>query len=204
MLAEPTDEERRTVFECLRASVYGPFFPDHEFETLFGLKRSAVGAVLARWPSVDDNDDHVGLAINNALVNLLGYPTDGNDRWEEYISVDRQTVEQVFHKWRGAQYHSPDAPAHLASTFEMIRGAYPDGLPPTDYWPLLGVLRRGGMSFRSIADVMQHLGFEEWPTAYNDAMGIHRETEDELDGRETDVVSRLRSSGYDDWLAERH
>src|SRR5712691_11317146 len=38
-LANLDEKEREVVQECLRATVEGPFFPDWEFETIFGLKR---------------------------------------------------------------------------------------------------------------------------------------------------------------------
>jgi len=69
-----TDNERRVVFECLRAAVDGPFFPDWEFHTLFGLHRQEVARIVAALPNIDDSDESVSLAINNAMGNLLGYP----------------------------------------------------------------------------------------------------------------------------------
>ena len=40
--------DSRVIGECLRAAVNGPFFPDWEFSTLFGLTRDEVRAV-ADW-----------------------------------------------------------------------------------------------------------------------------------------------------------
>lgn len=44
-----TGIEGELVRRCLAASVDGPFFPDWEFETLFGLTRDEVREVLDAW-----------------------------------------------------------------------------------------------------------------------------------------------------------
>ena len=94
-----TDDER-IIGECLRAAVEGPFFPDWEFPTLFGLKRHEVAEVLARWPQTDDLEKR-DLAVNNALNNLLGYPHKKMAVWSDFISVSKAEVEAVFRRWRG-------------------------------------------------------------------------------------------------------
>jgi hypothetical protein len=73
-LADLDDREREVVRECLRAAVNGPFFPDWEFETLFGLDREEVRRVLLSWPTLNEADETVVPAINNSMNNLLGYP----------------------------------------------------------------------------------------------------------------------------------
>ena len=59
---------------CLEAAVNGPFFPEWEFETLFGLSRSQVRAVSERWPA-NVADPQTEIAVRNTLANLCGYPT---------------------------------------------------------------------------------------------------------------------------------
>ena len=54
-MRELTEKEMELVRQCLRAAVQGPFFPDWEFHTLFGLEREDVAAVLSRWPDLDDS-----------------------------------------------------------------------------------------------------------------------------------------------------
>lgn len=64
MPRENLDErEREVVRECLQAAVKGPFFPDWEFETLFGLTREEVGKVLLSWPTPNESDESVVQAI---------------------------------------------------------------------------------------------------------------------------------------------
>jgi hypothetical protein len=66
------DDEKRVIFECLRAAVDGPFFPEWEFHSLFGLRRSEFAEITSAIPDIDDSDRTVFLAINGALNNLLG------------------------------------------------------------------------------------------------------------------------------------
>jgi hypothetical protein len=95
-----TQKERDIILRCLRAAVEGPFFPDWEFHTLFGLKRSEVAALLARWPALDDSDDEVRCAIGNSLNNLLGYPH--GIPLEEWVGESESEVERISQKWRHA------------------------------------------------------------------------------------------------------
>lgn len=100
-LSNLTAIEQDVIRECLQASVDGPFFPNFEFETIFGLTRDDVQAVLNRWPLDDKRDGVAQLAINNALNNLLGYPHGWEDVWPRYISVTPAEVGRIFARWRG-------------------------------------------------------------------------------------------------------
>lgn len=95
-----TPAERQTVFECLRAATEGPFFPDWEFETLFGLQRDQVRRISAAAPDIDDSREEVAIAINNAMSNLLGYPHHQNATWSQFVSVSQAEADRVFSKWR--------------------------------------------------------------------------------------------------------
>jgi hypothetical protein len=93
-------KERQVIFECLRAAVDGPFFPDWEFHTLFGQHRSEVAEIAAAIPDIDDSDERISLAINNALANLLGYPHGATAAWQQFISVPESEVSRIFERWR--------------------------------------------------------------------------------------------------------
>jgi hypothetical protein len=95
-----TDEDRKIIKDCLRATVEGPFFEDWEFHTLFGLTRAEVARVLQTWPDGDGRDRDVDLAVNNALNNLLGYPHREVQAWERYIGVPKARVTETFERWR--------------------------------------------------------------------------------------------------------
>ena len=100
-LANLDEREREVLRECLRAAVEGPFFPEWEFETIFGLKREEVRQVLLSWPQVDESNESTVRAINNSLNNLLGYPTRHKDEiWAKFISVSGMELAGIFDKWK--------------------------------------------------------------------------------------------------------
>ena len=76
------DDDLEVIAGCLAATVNGPFFPEWEFHTLFGLVRSEVAEVAAAWPSLPrltpdwcaSPEAFQRKAVNNAVNNLLGYP----------------------------------------------------------------------------------------------------------------------------------
>ena len=93
------DRDDRVIAAALAAAVTGPFFPDWEFETLFGLDRDEVRAVLARW--LDSlTGDNTDLAVTNALNHLVGYPHDQWDAWHSYSDASPAEVEGVLRRWR--------------------------------------------------------------------------------------------------------
>ena len=47
-----TQEEIRIISACLLGAEEGPFFPDWEFQTLFGVERPVLRNVRLHWPSV--------------------------------------------------------------------------------------------------------------------------------------------------------
>jgi len=100
-LTDLNARETEVVFECLRAAAAGPFFPDWEFHTLFGLERGDVQAIVDAWPDVEETSEKVSLAINNSMNNLLGYPHGRPEDWPRYISVSTSEVRRIFDKWRG-------------------------------------------------------------------------------------------------------
>mgnify|MGYP006909079900 CR=1 FL=1 len=95
-----SEEDQGIIYRCLVAALKGPFFPDWEFQTLFGINRDALDKVVEDWPNVDETNDDAFLAINNSFVNLLYYPHDSDQGWDEYNLAPRQTIEKVFHRWK--------------------------------------------------------------------------------------------------------
>jgi hypothetical protein len=100
-LANLNRHDLDVVRQCLQASVDGPFFPEWEFHTLFGLERSEVRTVLSAWPDLDDSNESVRLAINNSFANLLGYPHGCETQWSQFISASASEVSRIFYLWRG-------------------------------------------------------------------------------------------------------
>lgn len=93
--------EFEIVRQCIHASYAGTFFPDWEFETLFGVEREELKQILTAWPNIDESDSRTMLSINNTFNNLLGYPHRKEKEWPKYITVSPHEVARIFSKWRG-------------------------------------------------------------------------------------------------------
>jgi hypothetical protein len=79
---------------CLDAAVTGPFFPDWEFETLFGLSRSQVKAVSQRWPA-NAAEDTTEIAVRNTLANLSGYPYGQHELLRNMLATSPERIRQL-------------------------------------------------------------------------------------------------------------
>jgi hypothetical protein len=96
-----SNEEVKIIGDCLAAAVEGPFFPEWEFQTLFGLERADVARVSRSWPNISVEDEIVDLAVNNALGNLTGYPH-GEDL-SRFISATPERLSEILEKWKRIQ-----------------------------------------------------------------------------------------------------
>ena len=107
-----SDQDRLIVRDCLRAAVEGPFFPDWEFHTLFGLTREEVRWVLETWPETGAADVQ-DTAVRNSLNHLLGYPHNDWEAWRRFISVDPPDVAGVLSRWRGDEAYDETAKGYF-------------------------------------------------------------------------------------------
>ena len=73
----------------------GGFFPDWEFETLFGVDRETVRRVLGAWPEQTIDWEDFGLAVINALTNLTAYPHGMEDELTAYVPEGRGALNAV-------------------------------------------------------------------------------------------------------------
>src|SRR5215472_14498052 len=101
-----SDADKALVGQVLRAAVDGPFFPEWEFHTLFGLTRGEVRAIADTWPSVDRTGPDVAHGVNNSLNNLLGYPHGQDGVWSQWISVGRSQIAELL-SCSGESYFEP-------------------------------------------------------------------------------------------------
>ncbi|MGJ4952114.1 hypothetical protein [Bradyrhizobium sp. HKCCYLS20291] len=84
-IASLSTPDREIVHRALGAAVEGPFFPEWEFHTLFGLERSEVRAIYEAWPSPACNSAQLLAAMIGSLNNLLGYPHQQEDALRQYF-----------------------------------------------------------------------------------------------------------------------
>ncbi|MFZ3214454.1 MAG: hypothetical protein WA192_00160 [Candidatus Acidiferrales bacterium] len=96
-----SDMDKTTVGEALRAAADGPFFPDWEFHTLFGLERTDVRAIADAWPRPAASHEDLKLAVTNSLNNLLGYPHGNEAVWSKWISVEPRELRELLNRLRG-------------------------------------------------------------------------------------------------------
>jgi hypothetical protein len=97
-----SDLDKAIVGQALSAAANGPFFPDWEFQTLFGMERSEVGAIAASWPEPAASPEKVSIAVSNSLNNLLGYPHQKDAVWSQWLSVDRDQLNALSNKLRAS------------------------------------------------------------------------------------------------------
>lgn len=100
-----TQRQIQIIGECLAAAAYGPFFPDGEFESVFGLSRAQVAEIADQWPVAIGSQENLDLAIHASFNNLTGYPIKkvNMEHWEDYISTDREGLINVFNTWRATR-----------------------------------------------------------------------------------------------------
>ena len=92
--------DTRVFRESLIAAARGPFFPDCEFSTLFGLERAEVAAIADLFTSATPLTGSVALALNNAMGNLIGYPHGQPAAWSQWLSVTPAELQTVFSRWQ--------------------------------------------------------------------------------------------------------
>ena len=117
-----TPADREVIRLCLAATVDGPFFDDREFHTLFGLHRTDVASVLAKWPAepsvvpgtYESAEPAQRVAVNNALNNLLGYPHGyRGEAFLQLVGASETQVAATLSRWRGNEELDPDAKGYF-------------------------------------------------------------------------------------------
>ena len=92
----------RAFQESLIAAARGPFFPDSEFGTLFGLERAEVASIADSFNSATPLTGDVALALNNAMNNLLGYPHGQEAAWAQWLTVTPAELQAIYSQWRAS------------------------------------------------------------------------------------------------------
>lgn len=92
--------------EALAAAARGPFFPDWEFETLFGLTREEVDAAAGQISTWSAASHEQRIAVGNAVNNLLGYPHGRDADWAAWLSVTPEQLAAVFVAWQASGHEA--------------------------------------------------------------------------------------------------
>jgi hypothetical protein len=77
----------------------------------------------------------------------------------------------------------------------VLRSAYPNGVPPEEYEPLVYVLA-DVMSFRGVAHLLEYCGIRDYIGAYNDVLGIVDRHELYAE-KAKPILEKLIRHGYD-------
>jgi hypothetical protein len=88
---------------------------------------------------------------------------------------------------------------HLASTYQLIQSAFPQGIDDESYAALLALLGEE-MSDRTLAQVVADCTGKEYAVVLNDIYGVANQTV--LNPALAEVKQRLQRHGYENWLME--
>jgi hypothetical protein len=90
-----SQDELILIRQCLDASVRGDFFPEWEFQTIFGVDRKTVSHVMADWPLQTVDSETFTCAVINSLNNLVGYPHRMEKELYDYISAEPSEIKSI-------------------------------------------------------------------------------------------------------------
>jgi hypothetical protein len=91
-------DEIKLISALLLAAETGPFFPEWEFSTLFGLERSELAAVRSRWPDVSLEDEDVYQSVLSSLALLIAYPHGHEEALLRYCPEGRLKIKHLYDK----------------------------------------------------------------------------------------------------------
>jgi hypothetical protein len=91
-----SSDEIALIGKCLSAAANGPFFPDEEFGTIFGLTRDEVRNAALFWPAVPSREAE--RAVVGSLNNLSGYPHAEDGALLAMTSSTRSKIRDVLTK----------------------------------------------------------------------------------------------------------
>src|SRR5689334_16883250 len=90
-------------------------------------------------------------------------------------------------------------PAYLASTYNLIECAFPEGIDEQRYWALLSILYKN-MSDRSLAQVIAEYTGKDYYVVLNDVYRVGSMTDFSSEVIDS-VKQKLMNCDYEKWLA---
>jgi hypothetical protein len=93
-------------------------------------------------------------------------------------------------------------PSHLVSTYQLLQCAFPQGIEPQEYLPLLSILYEQ-MSDRTLAQVIAELTGKEYSVVLNDIYDVGSNTLPiDIKTALPSVQQKLMHCNYENWLTE--
>lgn len=93
-------------------------------------------------------------------------------------------------------------PSEMASTLQMVRDAYPNGVSG-DELEILGAILKTRMSIRNIAGLIVDLGWGDYSYGYNLASGFDTSLVAQESSIKDRVMARLTKGGFSRWDPDR-
>jgi hypothetical protein len=88
-------------------------------------------------------------------------------------------------------------PNHLTSAFDLLKTAFPQGVPEAHYLPVASLLSKQ-LSFRNAAMVLASISGKEYGQVYNEVLKAQQLTSEQVQAT-TDI---LHQHGYEQWANE--
>jgi hypothetical protein len=92
-------DELETIKICMTASCMEKFFPEWEFQSLFGIERDELKQAVSLFPNLNYEDDIHNAAIKGSLGHLLGYPHGRDRELEVMLNKDVMVIKKVLDKF---------------------------------------------------------------------------------------------------------
>jgi hypothetical protein len=89
-------------------------------------------------------------------------------------------------------------PDYLMDIYGLLKCAYPEGIPETEYWPVMSLLHPI-MSHWCIADVLPELTEKDHSLVYLDASGFGMDPPPSPEDA-AKVKHKLDACGYEEWF----
>ncbi len=92
-------EERDIVLRCITAAAAN--IEDWEKHSRLGLEAADLEQVIARWPNLDDRDEHGNdfLAINNSMNEICHGFRISSGEWSNWFNTPLSDIESTYRKW---------------------------------------------------------------------------------------------------------
>jgi hypothetical protein len=181
--------------------------PGRDYEPLLDfLQRDLPERSLATLVAALTNAEVADVASDSAAI--ASAPLPGKDRGVIRVRarLDANGWDAVGRGFTSKDTHAritgiPEVPDYEIEALEILRRVYPDGIPGTEYMPLLAALWRD-CSCRGLASIVGHFTGRHYVNVYSDAQGVTAD----VSPRDADRVwQKLLNNGWIPRLpAEEH
>jgi hypothetical protein len=102
LLRRLDDDVVELVSRCLRAAAQGPFFEDHELDTLFAQDRAGLQILAATWPRMNLAAPDLRRTVVSVMEMLLERRPRFQGAWDELVASDPDETREALDVFRRA------------------------------------------------------------------------------------------------------